>query len=76
MIEKISKEKEKTILKNDYYLTKEKQQENFNNLKKDLELILKNKNNLVSKIEKCKPETFEKDDDTNYHVLFILQFQI
>ena len=69
MIEEISKEER--ILNNNYNLTKEKQEENFNNLKKDLELILNNNNNLFSKIEKCKPEIFEKDDDTNSHVSFI-----
>lgn len=68
-IEQISKEER--ILNNDYNLTKEKQEEHFNNVKNDLELILKNNNKLLSKIEKCKPEIFEKDDDTNSHVAFI-----
>ena len=69
IIEKISKKER--ILINDYNLTKKKDEENFNNLKNELELILKNNTNLFSKIEKCKPEIFEKDDDTNSHVSFI-----
>ena len=40
----------------------------------ELSVIKKNKNNIKEKINLIKPIKFEKDDDENYHINFILSF--
>lgn len=42
--------------------------------KNELEKIKRNDNNIQEKIKKINPIQFEKDDDENYHINFILSF--
>ena len=63
---------EEKILLNDNNLSKEDLIKHFNN--EILKKIKKNENNIQKKITMIRPEKFEKDDDDNYHINFILSF--
>ena len=67
---KIIIEKEKIIIKENY-----NKKELIDNFKEDfLNKIEKNMNNIKEKIKLINPIIFEKDNDNNYHINFILSF--
>jgi ubiquitin-activating enzyme E1 len=63
---------DETIIIKDNILSKEELVSKFS--KEILNIIKNNENNIQEKIKLIKPEKFEKDDDKNYHIQFMMSF--